>query len=124
MSKITELGMGFTRNAEECCLQRTNESNVQVLHAKFKKDVENYVRSYAKMVTPKLDNLIEKKKHLKNVLNNKATDLAEKQMLAGALIDAPLIPAGFWSFLQNPEESNLAETPAKMTFRGTNIPVE
>ena len=25
-------------------------------------------------------------------------------MLAGALIDAPLIPAGFWSFLRNPVE--------------------
>lgn len=86
MSKVKELGMELVENAEKCCLQRTRENNVQVLHAKFKRDVESYVQSYAKTITPKLDKLIQEKgKNLKNVLNNRTADMAEKQMLAGML---------------------------------------
>jgi len=42
----------------------------------------------------------------------------------GGLNHASLIPAGFRSFLWNPEESKLAQSPAKMTFWGMNIPAE
>jgi len=45
-------------------------------------------------------------------------------VIGGGLNHAPLIPAGFWSFLRNPEESILAQSPAKITFWGTNILAE
>ena len=42
----------------------------------------------------------------------------------GGLYHAPVIPAGIWSFLWNPVELFLAESPAKLPFQGPFIPVE
>ena len=90
MNKIRELGMELVENVENSHLQQTEESNIQALHAKFKKNVESYVHSYARTITLKLDKQIERKERaLGEVLNNETADPAERQMLS-AMLDEEL----------------------------------
>ena len=86
MKKIRELGIQLMDDFEKCRLLRTRDGNPQVLHQKFKKDIQSFVREYAKTITPKLDKLISKKeKMLDTILNDNDLDLTEKQMTAAIL---------------------------------------
>jgi len=81
--------------------------------------------TYEKQCKPYIDNQWETYKQeweAGNTTQNKPPKSRLSKI--GGLNHAPLIPAGFRSFLRNPEESILAQSPAKITFRGTNIPVE
>ena len=84
---VQELEMKLVEDTEVCKSQHTENENPQVLHKKFKKDIELYVPGYACTVILKLDKLIDQKeKMLEAVLNDNNTELAEKQ-IASAILD-------------------------------------
>ena len=86
MNKIKELGMELVSNIEKYKTRRTEEDNPQVFHRNFKRDVQAYVRQYARTVAPKLDKMISRKEKLREeVLNDASMGLAEKQITSGVL---------------------------------------
>ena len=113
----------------------TSSLEYQLSHGSTLADVINHLQSYTSHassdegVTPDGSNLTNPSLDIYEDMEGITLEMGLLMISLWsirALIDAPLIPAGFWSFLWNPVESggNLAETPAKMTFWGTNIPVE
>ena len=86
MTRIKELGLELMSNIEQHKAGRTEELNPQVFHRNFKREVQVFVRQYARTVVPKLDKLISRKEKMREeILNDAGMDLTEKQVTSGIL---------------------------------------
>lgn len=83
--KIKELGIKLMCDIDGHRSRRTVD-NPQISYRNFKKDVQAYVRQYARTVTPKLEKLISRKEKMRDdVLNDMNMGLGEKQIASGIL---------------------------------------